>query len=84
MVDVDRSQADGRQTIYGAAVGFRMLEARNLTRGALSWRAKCLLSGWRPLSCGGRRSEVGCFTCDPRREPGGGLTERGYSPLALH
>ena len=53
MVDVDRSQADGRQTIYGAAVGFRMLEARNLKRGALSWRAKCLLSGWRPLSCVG-------------------------------
>jgi len=35
MVDVDRSQADGRQTIYGAAVGFRMLEARNLKGGTL-------------------------------------------------
>ena len=36
IVDVDRSQANGRQTMYSAAVGFRMLEARILKRGALS------------------------------------------------
>jgi hypothetical protein len=33
---VDRSQAYGRQTVYGAAVVFPMLEAHMLKRGALS------------------------------------------------